>query len=416
MAQPRRIEHADGGLFEIANSPEFRDDPYVFYATLRENTPRLRTDMGLWFLTTHADASLALRDPHNSSNEQHSKLHDLFVEQMREDGREISVFDDFQSMLFLDPPDHTRLRGLVQKAFTPKMVEQIRPRAQQLVDEFIDAAIGRGDTMDVVQDVAYPLPVTIICELLGVPVADHARFSAWSNVLSRAIDPSPIRSPELEVQIQEASVAFREYFVALVEERRHSLGDDLLSALISAEEEGDRLNEQELFSTALLLLVAGHETTVNLISNGILALLRNRDQFDRLHDDPGVSRTAVDEILRFDSPVQMNQRIALEPFKLSDDEVVEPGDQMIVMLAAANRDPAAFAEPDRLDLGRVEARRHLAFGGGIHHCLGAALARVEGDVALTTLVGRLPKMDFAGEPERRPNFTLRGLSHLPVSF
>jgi cytochrome P450 len=415
-AQPRRIENADGGLFEIANSPEFRDDPYVFYTMLRENTPRLRTDMGLWFLTTHADASLALRDPHNSSNEQHSKLHDLFVEQMREQGREISVFDDFQSMLFLDPPDHTRLRGLVQKAFTPKMVEQIRPRAQQLVDELIDTATERGDTMDLVEDVAYPLPVTIICELLGVPVADHDRFSAWSGVLSRAIDPSPIRSAELEMQIQEAALAFRDYFAALVGERRRSLGDDLLSALISAEEAGERLNEQELYSTALLLLIAGHETTVNLISNGILALLRNRDEFDRLHDDPAISRTAVDEILRYDSPVQMNQRIALEPFVLSDDEVVEPGDQMIVMLAAANRDPAAFPEPDRLDLGRTDARRHLAFGGGIHHCLGAALARVEGEVALTTLVGRLPKMDIAGEPERRPNFTLRGLAHLPVSF
>jgi cytochrome P450 len=194
------------------------------------------------------------------------------------------------------------------------------------------------------------------------------------------------------------------------------LGDDLLSALITAEEEGDRLTSDELLGISLLLLIAGHETTVNLIGNGTLALLRSPDEFARLRDDPTLSKTAVDEMLRYDSPVQMNQRIALEPFTLTDGQVVEPREQMIVMLAAANRDPAAFPEPDRLDVGRADARRHLAFGGGIHHCLGAALARVEGDVALTTIVRRLPALDLAGEPERRPNFTLRGLAHLPVSY
>ncbi|MDQ1521828.1 MAG: hypothetical protein QOI55_2901 [Actinomycetota bacterium] len=406
---------ADGGLFAIANSPEFRDDPYVFYKALRDTTPRLRTDFGLWFISTHADASMVLRDPHNSSNERHSNLYEMFMEQAREQGRSSTV-DAFQTMLFMDPPDHTRIRGLVQQAFTPRMVEQIRPRAQHLVDELIDAAMAHGDTIDLVAEIAYPFPVTIICELLGVPVADHARFADWSRTLSRAVDPSPIRSPELESEIDVATVAFFEYFEALVKERSTSLGDDLLSALITAEAEGDRLSAEELFGTALLLLIAGHETTVNLVGNGMLALLRNHDEFDRLRDDPGIGRTAVDEMLRYDSPVQMNQRIALEPFTLRDGTIVEPGEQMIVMLAAANRDPDAFPEPDRLDIGRADARRHLAFGGGIHHCLGAALARVEGEVALTTLVRRLPDMELAGEPERRPNFTLRGLAHLPVSF
>jgi cytochrome P450 len=406
---------ADGGLFAVANSPEFRDDPYVFYKMLRDSTPRLRTDFGLWFLTTHADASMVLRDPHNSSDEKHSNLYEMFMEQAREEGRSSTV-DTFQTMLFMDPPDHTRLRGLVQQAFTPRIVEQIRPRAQQLVDELIDAAIAHGGTIDLVDELAYPLPVTIICELLGVPVADHDRFADWSRTLSRAIDPSPIRPIELEREIEAATIAFGDYFNALLDERRGSLGDDLLSALITAEAEGDRLNEEELFGIAMLLLIAGHETTVNLIGNGMLALLRSHDEFDRLRDDPKIGRTAVDEILRYDSPVQMNQRIALEPFTLSDGAVVQPGEQMIVMLAAANRDPAAFSEPDRLDIGRADARRHLAFGGGIHHCLGAALARVEGEVALTTLVRRLPDMELAGEPERRPNFTLRGLAHLPVSF
>jgi cytochrome P450 len=406
---------ADGGLFTMANSPEFREDPYVFYKMLRDNTPRLRTDFGLWFLTTHVDASAALRDPRNSSDEKHSKLYEAFMQQAREEDR-ASMIDAFRTMLFMDPPDHTRLRGLVQQAFTPRMVEQVRPRAQQLIDELLDNAIEADQSMDVIEQVAYPLPVTIICELLGVPVADHAQFADWSRALSRAIDPSPLRTPELEREIETAALAFAAYFDALVTERRASPGDDLLSALITTEAEGDRLDADELFGTALLLLIAGHETTVNLIGNGLLALLRNPDEFRRLVDDSGLARTAVEEALRYDSPVQMNQRVALEPFTLSGGEVVDAGDQMIVMLAAANRDPAVFPEPDRFDAGRVDARRHLAFGGGIHHCLGAALARVEGEVALSTLVRRLPDMELAGTPERRPNFTLRGLAHLPVTY
>jgi cytochrome P450 len=406
---------ADGGLFAMANSPEFREDPYVFYKMLRDNTPRLRTDFGLWFLTTHADASAVLRDPRNSSDEKHSTLYAAYMEQVREEDRSPMV-EAFRTMLFMDPPDHTRLRGLVQQAFTPRMVEQIRPRAQQLIDELLDRATEADRSMDVIEQVAYPLPVTIICELLGVPVADHSQFADWSRSLSRAIDPSPLRTPELEQEIETAALAFAGYFEALVAERRALLGDDLLSALITAEAEGDRLDGDELFGTALLLLIAGHETTVNLIGNGLLALLRNPAEYQRLVDDPLLARTAVDEALRYDSPVQMNQRIALEPFTLSGGEVVDVGDQMIVMLAAANRDPAAFPEPDRFDVGRADARRHLAFGGGIHHCLGAALARVEGEVALSTLVRRLPDMELAGEPERRPNFTLRGLAHLPVAY
>jgi cytochrome P450 len=407
---------ASQGFFEIANSPEFREDPYPFYALLRDSTPRLRTDFGIWFLSGHADASGALRDPHNSSDERHSNLYEAFIEQARAEGRDTS-YADVPTMLFMDPPDHTRLRGLVQRAFTPRMVDQIRPRAQQLVDEMLDHVEERGDgAMDVVEDLAYPLPVTIICDLLGVPLTDHERFSEWSRALTRGIDPSPLRTPEIDAAIAAANVAFREYFDALVDERRDALGDDLLSALIAAEAEGERLNSEELFGTALLLLAAGHETTVNLIGNGTLALLRTPSERDRLRDDPSLDRSAVDELLRYDSPIQMTQRVALEPFALEDGAVVPPGEQMIVMLGAANRDPAAFAEPDRLDVGRNESRRHLAFGGGIHHCLGAALARVEGEIAVPSLLRRFPNMELAGEPTRRPNFTLRGLEHLPVSL
>ncbi len=414
MSAANELPDASEGLFALANSPEFRDDPYPFYAQLREDTPRLRTGYGLWFLSTYTDTAAVLRDPHNSSDEKHSALYDFYVEQARERGRELAVFD-IPVMLFMDPPDHTRMRGLVQQAFTPRMVEQIRPRAQQIVDELLDATVERGEQFDVVEDLAYPLPVTIICELLGVPVADHERFSEWSRSLSRAIDPGAIRSVELEAEIAVAGIAFYEYFDALLSERRKSPGDDLLSALIAAEAEGDRLNEQELFGSALLLLIAGHETTVNLIGNGTFALLQHRAEFERLRDDPSLTRTAVDELLRYDSPIQMTQRVALEPFRLADGELVAPGEQMIMLLGAANRDPAAFETPDRLDIGRADARRHHAFGGGIHHCLGAALARVEGEVALGTLVRRFPDLEPAGAPERRPNFTLRGLAKLPVA-
>ena len=416
MTSPaEELADASQGFFEIANSPEFREDPYPFYALLRDSTPRLHTDFGLWFLSTHADISALLRDPHNSSDERHSNLYETFMEQARAEGRDMSVAD-IPTMLFMDPPDHTRLRGLVQQAFTPKIVEQIRPRAQELVDSMLDAVERRGDgTMDVVTDLAYPLPVTIICELLGVPIEDHERFSEWSRALTRGIDPSPLRTPEIDAAIAAAGAAFREYFVELVAERRRALGDDLLSALIAAEAEGEHLNEEELFGTALLLLAAGHETTVNLIGNGTLALLRTPSQRERLRNDPSLDRTAVDEFLRYDAPIQMTQRIALEPYELHDGSVVAPGEQMIAMLGAANRDPAAFAEPERLDVGRTESRRHLAFGGGIHHCLGAALARVEGEIAIASLVRKFPNMELAGEPTRRPNFTLRGLEHLPIA-
>jgi cytochrome P450 len=304
----------------------------------------------------------------------------------------------------------------VSKAFTPKMVERLRSRVQQIVDERLDTVEARGDgRMDVVTELAYPLPVVIICELLGVPPEDHATFSSWSSELAASIDPDPLITPEQQVRINAAGEAFLQYFSDLIERRRRSLRDDLLSALIEAEEGGDRLTQDELLGTALFLLIAGHETTVNLIGNGTLALLRHRDQLDRLRNDPDLDRHAVEELLRFDSPVQLTQRITLDDYQVGD-VTIPKGQNLIPLLGAANRDPDAFAEPDKLDLGRENANRHVAFGGGHHFCLGAALARLEGAVAIGTLVRRFPAIELAGEPQRRTTFTLRGLEHLPVTI
>ena len=356
-----------------------------------------------------------MRDPRLSSDERNSELHEAFTQSR--DGPARGIFGDEMGqavLLFLDPPDHTRLRGLVSKAFTPKVVERLRNRTQELVDGLLDTVAARGDEqMDVITDLAYPLPVVIICELLGVPAADHVTFQRWSRELAGSIDPQPLRTPEQEARIHTAAEAFAEYFADLIARRRQHPRDDLLSALIVAEEAGDRLSEPELLATAMFLLIAGHETTVNLVGNGTLALLRHRDQLDRLRDDPFLDRNAIEELLRFDSPVMITQRITLEEYEIGG--VTIPARQQIIpLLGAANRDPEAFPDPDRLDLGRDAAARHLAFGGGHHFCLGAALARLEGQVAIGTLVRRFPELELAGEPVRRETFTLRGLEHLPV--
>jgi pimeloyl-[acyl-carrier protein] synthase len=413
MAQPAE-QTLD--FMSVALTPEFRENPYQFFELLREYEPVHQTPFGVYLVSRHADAAAIVRDPHLSTNQQNSELFRALAE--ANPPSEDNAMDQMNDvvMLFMDPPDHTRLRGLVSKAFTPKMVERLRERVQQIVDERLEAVIARGDgSMDVVTDLAYPLPVVIICELLGVPPEDHATFQSWSSELAASIDPDPLITPEQQARIEVAGTAFLEYFSELIDRRRQSLRDDLLSALIEAEEGGDRLSEEELLGTALFLLVAGHETTVNLIGNGTLALLRHRDQLERLRDDPSLDRHAVEELLRFDSPVQLTQRITLDDYQVGD-VTIPKGQNLIPLLGAANRDPAEFEEPDRLDLGRENANRHVAFGGGHHFCLGAALARLEGAVAIGTLVRRFSDIELAGDPVRRTTFTLRGLEHLPVSI
>jgi cytochrome P450 len=415
MAQP--AEQALDFL-SVALTPEFREDPYQFFSLLREHEPVHQTPFGVYLVSRHADASAIVRDPHLSTDQQNSDLFRAFAEANPPSDDDAMNQDQMNDavMLFMDPPDHTRLRGLVSKAFTPKMVERLRMRVQEIVDERLDEVEARGDgRMDVVTDLAYPLPVVIICELLGVPPEDHATFSAWSSELAASIDPDPLVSPDQRVRIEAAGNAFLEYFSDLIERRRRSLRDDLLSALIEAEEGGDRLSEEELLGTALFLLIAGHETTVNLIGNGTLALLQHRDQLERLREDPSLDRHAVEELLRFDSPVQLTQRITLDEYEVGG-VTIPKGQNLVPLLGAANRDPEEFDEPDRLDLGRENANRNVAFGGGHHFCLGAALARLEGAAAIGTLVRRFPGIELAGEPVRRTTFTLRGLEHLPVSI
>jgi cytochrome P450 len=412
MAQPAE-QTLD--FLSVALTPEFREDPYEFFHLLREHEPVHQTPFGVYLVSRHADAAAIVRDPHLSTNQQNSDLFRAFAEANPPSEDDAVGQMNNVVMLFMDPPDHTRLRSLVSKAFTPKMVERLRARVQDIVDERLDAVEARGEgRMDVVTDLAYPLPVVIICELLGVPPEDHATFQSWSSELAASIDPDPLITPDQQARIEAAGNAFLEYFADLIERRRESLNDDLLSALIEAEEGGDRLSEDELLGTALFLLIAGHETTVNLIGNGTLALLRYRDELERLRDNPSLDRHAVEELLRFDSPVQLTQRITLDDYEVGG-VMIPRGQNLIPLLGAANRDPAEFDEPDRLDLGRENANRNVAFGGGHHFCLGASLARLEGAVAIGTLVRRFPDIELADEPVRRTTFTLRGLEHLPVS-
>jgi pimeloyl-[acyl-carrier protein] synthase len=306
----------------------------------------------------------------------------------------------------------------VSKAFTPKVVEAMRPRVQALVDGLLDKVADKGEVgryeIDVVADLGYPLPVAVICEMLGVPAFDHARFRQLSSDASRLLDGGALDADSEQRGIV-AGMQLFQYFTELVEERRPSPGDDLLSAMIAAEEAGDRLTHAELITTATLLFVAGHETTTNLIGNAVLALLRNPDELRRLRDDPGLIRTAVDEFLRYDSPVQFTARITRDDVEVGG-QPIAAGEQIIVVVGAANHDPAQFQDADRLDIGRPEREnRHLSFAAGPHFCLGASLARLEAQVAIGTLLRRFDDLELVTtEPTYREHFVLRGVRELRV--
>jgi cytochrome P450 len=395
--------------------PAFRIDPYPAYTRLREEAPVLEMaglPGGAWVFSRYADCLALLRDPRASSDPRNSANFQNALQQgMFDEGL---MLDQTPSFLFLDPPDHTRLRGLVSKAFTPRVVEGLRPRIQQLVDGLLDRAIERG-SLELIEDLAYPLPVNVICEMLGVPPEDHVTFRDWSREAARSLDPVEVLPPEIAAQRQRTFELFQGYFRELIAQRRQAPRDDLLSALIAAEEAGDTLTEEELLSICILLLVAGHETTVNLIGNGTLALLRHPDQLALLRDDPSLTRGAVEEVLRYDPPVQFTGRIAKEEIEIAG-VTVRPGQQTILLLAAANRDSEQFEDAQRFDITRKETQ-HLAFSFGIHYCLGAPLARLEGEIALGTLVRRLCGLELLTDPpEYKENIVLRGLAALPVGF
>jgi hypothetical protein len=394
--------------------PEFRANPYPLWHRLRSEDPVHQDPMGMWLLTRYADVEPALRDPRFSNDRQ------LFQSRRRmlEERGASSLEETFgRSMISVDPPDHTRLRKLVNKGFTPRRVEGLRPRIGEIVDELLSAVEPAGG-MDLIADFAYPLPVTIICELLGVPLADRARVRSWSRAMIDVddfVDPSP----EYIEGLKRSTDELHDYLGDLVRRRRAEPADDLISDLVKVRDGtvpgAAQLSDHELLGTAVLLLIAGHETTINLIGNGTLALLRHPDQLGLLRDDPSLARSAVEELLRHDSPVQLTARVLLEEVEIGGRRL-PAGSEVMPVLAAANRDPERFADPDRLDITRPD-NRHLSFGGGIHFCLGAPLARLEGEVALRALVQRLPRLSLAtAEPRWRPNTFLHGLESLPVSF
>ena len=389
-------------------APEFVADPYPTYHRLRAEDPVHQSPLGFWVLTRYEDVVSVLRDPRLIKEPIAAFVAARFGLPAPPTGMGLSMLDR-------DPPDHTRLRGLVSKAFTPRVIERLRPHIQQIVDGLLDRVEGeRG--MDLIEQFAYPLPVIVICEMLGVPVADHERFKGWGLDIARGLDAImlPPDSPVAERSVV-ARRALAAYFRELIAERRAAPRDDMLTRLVEAEEAGDKLSENELLATCILLLIAGHETTVNLIGNGSLALLRHPDQRRRLQEDPGLIVTAVEELLRFDGPVQRTSRIPSEDVTIGG-KIIGKGEMVMPFIGAADRDPAQFPEPDRLDIGRAD-NRHIAFGWGIHFCIGAPLARVEGQIALNTLLRRRPRLALATDtPEYRQSLTLRGLSALPVSF
>jgi cytochrome P450 len=385
--------------------PAFRLDPYPTYAYLREHAPvYFWAPWSIWFVSSHAGCSALFRDPRLGRTQERlaaPSAYEFAIDAMMSNW-----------MLLLDPPDHTRLRGLVHKAFTPRMVALMRDQVQTIADELLDRVQDQG-RMDLMADFAYPLPVTVICALLGIPVEDQRYFHSWSDAIARALDLTDVR--EVYERASVAATEFTSYLDGLLAQRRRRPQNDLFSALAVVEEAGERLSREELFATCALLLIAGHETTVNLIGNGTLALLNQRTQWELLASNPTLAEGAVEELLRYDSPVQMTARTVQEEVSYQG-HTFPIGHQVAFLIGSANRDAAQFFEPDRLDITR-NSKSHLAFGGGIHYCLGAPLARMEGSIAFATLARRLPKLELCNEPvQYRDNFLLRGLEKLAVTF
>ena len=397
--------------------PEWATNPFPLYADLRQRAPVHRNALGFWVFARHADCLALLRDRRTSADDAYidpERLSAEFRFGSGADDPEVTAMRDMRPFLFRDPPDHTRLRGLVSKAFTPKVVESLRARTQQIVDELLDAAF-EADRVDLLESFAYPLPVRIICDMLGVPVADQDRFKSWSTSLARGLDPDFLLTGEAIKDRDDAVMQFAQYFFELLAERRRSPGDDLLSRLVEVEDDGGVLSEAELLSTCILLLVAGHETTVNLISGGTLALLRHPDQLERFRTDPEVTRSGVEEMLRYVSPVQLTGRAMIEDIEIAG-VTLRAGDFVMVLIASGNHDADQFPDPERFDVGRT-SNNHLGFGFGIHHCLGAPLARMETQVALTSLVRRAPDLAVTvDEPTYKTNVVLRGMESLPVAM
>ena len=391
--------------------PSNRANPYPAYARIRERGPLQLPDMTLNVFSSFQDCDDVLRHPSSASD----RLKSTAAQRQIAEGGEARPIGP-PGFLFLDPPDHTRLRKLVSKAFAPKVVKALEADITAMVDSLLDQVAVAG-RFEVINDLAHPLPVAVICRLLGVPIEDEPQFSHASALLAAALDPVSSftgQAPDSFDEMFQAGLWLREYLRDLMARRRSEPGDDLMSALIHVEESGDQLTEEEIIATCNLLLVAGHETTVNLIANAIIAMLRQPTQWTALAADPQRVSAVVEETLRFDPPVQLMGRIAADDMIIGGTDVPK-GNVMMLLLAAAHHDPAAVDRPDEFDPDR-ENIRHLGFGKGPHFCLGAPLARLEAAVALSKVTARFPQAEMAGEPQYKPNLTLRGLGSLEVAI
>jgi cytochrome P450 len=402
----RRLPSADAQVLALVAGPQVRADPWAVYRRLRETRPVYRSRLGAWIVASHAGVAAVLRHPAVSVDESRSK------------GSDNPTPDAFsgllnRTMLFRDPPDHDRLRRLVSRAFTPRRIEELRPRVEALTARRLDALASRGGA-DLLADLAYPLTVDVICELLGIPSGARAHFPTWAVALAARMDIEAVRTPHIEQQGNIAATEFAAFIDGLITDPRRRVRGGLIDSLVAAEEEGERLTHDEVISTCALLVFAGHETTANLLGNGVLTLLRHPDQLRELRAGNVSMSSAVEELLRYDGPVQFTQRIALADLDI-DGHTIPAGEVVALLIGSANRDEAVFADAQCLDLAR-DPNPHLALSFGIHACLGAALARMEVAVVLAQLIERCSELRLAGRPRWRDTFVVRGLRSLPITW
>jgi len=391
--------------------PAFRANPYPYYDALRSNEPVHTTAFGMVVLTRYEDVSTTLKSADFSRDiEKYSTQASSEARQARRDRQESRT----KSILNLDPPDHTRLRRIVSKSFTPSAMERLRPRIQQLVDKVLDHAQDAGH-IELIDDLAFPVPFQVISDLLDMPTDRSVELREWSQIITNSLEPTA--TDEDLLRSEDAIAQLVPYLTTIIEHRRKHLSDDMLSSLITAEESGEKMTTEELMAFVVLLYIAGHETTVNLIGNGTLALLNNPEQQAIVHNN-GLAQSHIDELLRFDGPVQHTVRVPLVPvhYMVDNEQItVQPGTMVLTSLGGANHDPSMFENPNDLQLNRPNSNRHMAFASGIHYCLGASLAKLETEIAIGSLIKRFAQIEIVGTPSWRDRLTIRGVNQLRLS-